>query len=130
HTAEYLANPRLPGWAKALLRDAARSYVGPDLGGIAERCPLSSPLRIIESGAPERPLPPFFAAVGTRDPLLRCSKRLKSALDALGTPCELHVSPGEIHGYDAMMWRPLAKEKWRATHAFLERCLRSSTASS
>jgi acetyl esterase len=120
YTEEYLANPKMPGWAKALLLDAARSYVGSDLRGAVERCPLASPLRIIESGAPDRPLPPFFAAVGTRDPLLRCSKRLKAALDALGTPCELHVSPGEVHGYDAMMWRPMAKEKWRATHAFLD----------
>lgn len=121
YTREYLANPKMPGWAKALLLDAARSYVGRDLLEAVERCPLASPLRIIESGSPDRPLPSFFAAVGTRDPLLRCSKRLKAALDALGTPCELHLSPGEIHGFDAFMWRPKAKEKWRATCAFLER---------
>jgi acetyl esterase len=121
HTSEYLANPRVPRWAKGLLRDAARSYVGDDLAGVVERCPLASPLRILEAGSPDRPLPPFFAAVGTRDPLIRCSKRLKAALDALGSPCELHLSPGEIHGYDAFMWRPMAKEKWRATHAFLGR---------
>jgi acetyl esterase len=123
YTPAYLANPRVPLWAKALLVDAARSYVGRDLLGVVERCPLASPLRIIESGSPDRPLPPFFAAAGTRDPLLRCSKRLKVALDAIGVPCELHVSPGEIHGYDALMWRPLAKKKWLATHAFLDRCL-------
>jgi acetyl esterase len=123
YTPEYLANPRMPAFAKVLLLDAARSYVGRDLLRAVERCPLASPLRIIESGGPDRPLPPFFAAVGTRDPLLRCSKRLKAALDVLATPCELHVSPGEVHGYDAMMWRPMAKKKWRATHAFLERCL-------
>ena len=121
HTNEYLANPRVPRWAKGLLHDAARSYVGDDLAGVVERCPLASPLRILEAGSPDRPLPAFFAAVGTRDPLLRCSKRLKAALDALGSPCELHLSPGEIHGYDALMWRPMAKEKWRATHAFLGR---------
>jgi acetyl esterase len=120
YTQEYLANPKMPGWAKALLVDAARSYVGNDLVSAVEQCPLASPLRIVESGSPDRPLPPFFLAVGTRDPLLRCSKRLKAALDALDTPCELHVSPGEVHGYDAMMWRPMAKEKWRATHAFLD----------
>ena len=123
HTPEYLANPRLPRWAKALMVDAARSYVGRDLQSVGERCPLASPLRIIESGAPDRPLPPFFAAVGTRDPLMRCSKRLRAALEALGTPCELHIAPGEIHGYDAMMWRPMARRKWRATHAFLDRWL-------
>jgi acetyl esterase/lipase len=58
--------------------------------------------------------------VGTRDPLLRCSKRLKAALDGLGTPCELHVSPGEVHGFDAMVWRAAARAKWRAARAFLE----------
>jgi acetyl esterase/lipase len=123
HTRQYLAEPRIPSWAKALLLDAARSYVGPDLTDVAARFPLASPLRILEGGGPDRPLPPFFAAVGTRDPIFRCSKRLKAALDALGTPCELHVAPGEVHGYDALMWRPMAKKKWQATHAFLERAL-------
>jgi acetyl esterase/lipase len=68
--------------------------------------------------------------VGTRDPLLRCSKRLKTALDALGTPCELHVSPGEIHGFDAMVWRPQARAKWLAAYRFLDaHCARRDTAS-
>jgi acetyl esterase len=125
HTAQYLANPRMPRWAKGLLVDAARSYVGDDHAAV-ERSPLASPLRILEAGKPDRPLPAFFAAVGTRDPLLRCSKRLKAAVDALGGSCELHLSPGEIHGYDAFMWRPMAKEKWRATHAFLERTMAPS----
>jgi acetyl esterase len=125
HTREYLTNPRTPRWAKALLLDAARSYVGHDVDGGALAFPLASPLRVIEERAadplgPDRPLPPFFAAAGTRDPLLRCSKRLKAALDALGTPCELHISPGEIHGFDAMVWRTAAREKWRAARAFLD----------
>jgi dipeptidyl aminopeptidase/acylaminoacyl peptidase len=55
---------------------------------------------------------------------MRCSKRLKAALDRLGTPCVLHVSPGEIHGYDAMVWRPEARAKWRAVYAFLEEHLK------
>jgi acetyl esterase len=123
HTDEYLKHPRMARWTKALLRDAARSYLGRDVRGAAEAYPLTSPLRIIEAGAPDRPLPPFFASVGTRDPLLRCSKRLKTALDALGTECVLHVSPGEIHGYDALVWRPEARAKWRAAHYFLDRKL-------
>lgn len=120
HTYEYLKHPRMGRWTKALLLDAARSYLGFDLRAAVDSCPLASPLRIIEAGAPDRPLPPFFASVGTRDPLLRCSKRLKTALDGLGTPCELHISPGEIHGYDALVWRPPARAKWRAAYAFLE----------
>jgi acetyl esterase len=121
YTGEYLKHPRMSRWTKALLLDAARSYVGPDVHGAARAFPLTSPLRIIEGGSPDRPLPPFFASVGTKDPLLRCSKRLKAALDELGTECELHVSPGEIHGYDALVWRPQARAKWVAAHAFLDR---------
>jgi acetyl esterase len=121
HTDEYLKHPRMSRLTKALLLDAAQSYVGHDVRSGAEKYPMASPLRIIESGSPDRPMPPFFASVGTRDPLIRCSKRLKAALDAMGTPCELHVSPGEIHGYDAMVWRPKARAKWRAVHEFLDR---------
>jgi acetyl esterase len=121
HTGQYLAHPRMSRWTKALLLDAARSYLGHDVRGAVEAYPLASPLRILEGGHPDRPLPPFFASVGTRDPLLRCSKRLKAALDALHTECELHVSPGELHGYDAMVWRPKARAKWIASYAFLDR---------
>ena len=120
HTDQYLANPRMSRWTKALLLDAARSYLGHDLERAVEAHPLASPLRIIEAGGPDRKLPPFFVSVGTRDPLLRCSKRLKAALDRLGTACELHLSPGEIHGYDAMVWRPGARAKWLAAYAFLD----------
>jgi acetyl esterase len=121
HTDEYLKHPRMGRMTKALLLDAARSYLGHDVAAGAERHPMASPLRVIEGGAPDRSLPPFFASVGTKDPLLKCSKRLKVALDALGTECELFVSPGEIHGYDALVWRPEARAKWKAAHAFLDR---------
>jgi acetyl esterase len=128
HTTQYLANPKIPRWSKGLIEEAARTYLGRellrDVARSADANPLSSPLRVLESGVrPDRPLPPFFASVGTRDPLIRCTKRLKSALDALGTPCELLVAPGEIHGYDTLIWRPAARTKWRRTRAFLERYL-------
>jgi acetyl esterase len=124
HTREYLANPKMTKWVKSLLLDAARSYLGKDIDRALKDAPLASPLRIIEAGKPDRPLPPFIASVGTRDPLIRCSKRLKAALDALGTLCVLHLSPGEIHGYDAMVWRPEARAKWRAVYAFLDEHLK------
>ncbi len=125
YTSQYLANPRIPSWGKRLIEDAAKSYLGRDVAAAAEAHPLASPLRLLESGAgPDRPLPAFFAAVGTRDPLIRCTKRLKAALDALDTPCEILVAHGEIHGYDAMVWRAAARAKWRATRVFLERHLR------
>ncbi len=120
----YLAHPKIPGWMKSLLHDAARSYVGADVAAGVAASPLASPLRILEeSQAPARPLPPFFVSVGTRDPLFTCSRRLKAALDRRGVACDLHVSPGEIHGYDALMWRAPARAKWRAAHSFLTRSM-------
>jgi acetyl esterase len=116
-----MAHPRVPGWAKTLTEDAALSYLGADYDAATARAPLASPLLILEREAPSRPLPPFLVCCGTKDPLLAHAKRLTAALEALKVPCDLHLSPGEIHGYDAMLWRPAAKEKWRATHSFLER---------
>jgi acetyl esterase len=116
----FMRHPRAGRWVKELLFDAAISYVGHDVHSAVERNPLSSPLAILENGfAPLRPMPPFFVDVGTRDPLLRHSRRLKQALDELGTRCDLHVWPGEIHGYDAMLWRRAARQKWRRLYAFL-----------
>jgi acetyl esterase len=113
-------HPRAAGWVKEMLFDAAISYVGHDIAGAVRASPLCSPLTILEGGfVPERPLPPFFLDVGTRDPLLKHSRRMKLALDAAGTRCDLHVWPGEIHGYDAMVWRHAAREKWRRVYAFL-----------
>lgn len=68
-------------------------------------------------------MPPFFAAVGTADPLLDDSRRLKAALEKRGILCELAVYPGEIHGFNAMVWRPAAKAKWKAVFDFLSRHL-------
>jgi acetyl esterase len=127
HTDEYLKHPRMGRWTKALLRDAARSYLGREVAAQARANPLSSPVRIIEGGTPDRPLPPFLASVGTRDPLIRCSKRLKAALDELGGECALYIEPGEMHGYDALAWRPSARAMWKRIHAFLDRHLRAGS---
>jgi acetyl esterase len=123
-TDRHLASTKLPAWVKALVFDAASSYVGPEVMRSSQAAPLTSPLLILESKErPVRPLPPFFASCGTKDLLLNQSRRLKAALDALDTPCDLHVSPGEIHGFDAMVWRPAAREKWRLSHEFLARTM-------
>lgn len=120
----HFENPKLASWLKELLFDATCSYLGGEtFYGHGAHAPLASPLTILESGEfrPERPLAPFFLSCGTRDPLFRDSKRLKAALDRLGVAAELFVAPGEIHGFDAMVWRPAARSKWRHAHAFLER---------
>ena len=71
--------------------------------------------------ADDRPLPSYFLTVGTADPLLDDSRKLHAALDARGAQSELQIVPGEIHGFNAMPWRPAALAKWRAVFAFLAR---------
>lgn len=117
-----LKNPRYPRWLRSQLFDAASAYLGKGVFRASEASQIASPLLVLENGFnPTRPLTPFFLSVGTRDPLLSQSRRLKAALDRLGTECELLVSPGEIHGYDAMYWRPAAQTKWSSAHRFLSK---------
>ncbi len=118
----YLAHPKIPFWAKGMLFDATCAYVGHDAFAPSGAALLASPLLVLEGGfVPERPLPPFFLSAGTRDPLLEHSRRLKSVLTTLGVESELLIAPGEIHGYDAMVWRKAAQEKWDRAHLFLAR---------
>lgn len=119
----FLSKPKVPGWAKAEIVGAAAAYVGRPVHAGAVRAPLASPLKLLEEPAPDdaRPLPPFFAAVGTADPLLDDSRRLERAIAARGGTCELSIHPGEIHGFNAMVWRPEARAKWRAAYDFLGR---------
>jgi acetyl esterase len=127
----YWRNPdkarKMASWVKRELRWAATSYVGYPLEERVHDARLASPLRLLSAPPPEgaRPLPPFFSAVGTADPLLDDSRRLKDALEACGGSCELHVYPGEIHGFNVMLWRPAARAKWRALFRFLDRHLPS-----
>lgn len=110
---------KLARWIRWELAWASRAYAGE----APDAAPLASPLRrMLEpptDGA--RPLPPFFLTAGTADPLLDDSRRLRAALEGRGVDCELHVYPGEIHGFNAMMWRPAARAKWRAAFEFLQR---------
>ncbi|HEX9104529.1 MAG TPA: alpha/beta hydrolase [Polyangia bacterium] len=87
---------------------------------------LADPLRVVERGdRPERPLPPFFAAVGTADPILDDTRRLKAALDQAGVDNEVHYYPREPHAFHALVFRKSARDCWRATFRFLERTLGS-----
>jgi acetyl esterase len=115
------ARRRLPFWLDDILRDVATSYLVPDGGA----CELADPLCLLERGEPpDRPLPAFFVPVGTRDPLLDDSRRLKRALDALGVPCTAMYYPGEVHAFHALVWRKEARRCWRDSLAFAEQHLR------
>ena len=115
--------PKVPEWAKKEILTAASSYVGKPIEEGAARHPLASPLRLFEAD-PEgstAALPPFFLACGTADLLLDDSRRLEAAVERRGGTAELHVFHGEIHGFNAMHWRPAAKAKWRALFHFLHK---------
>jgi acetyl esterase len=82
---------------------------------------LADPLLVFERGEkPDRPLPPFFAPCGTRDPLLDDSRRLKVALDRLGVECLAPEYEGEHHAFHAFVFREPAIRCWRETFEFLE----------
>ena len=124
-TDRYEAHPTLARWYKTALFDAASSYLGSRVFE-EDHDILASPIRALEdaktwNATAERPLPPFFIACGSRDPFLQQCQRLKDALDVLDVPAELFIAPGEIHAFDAMVWRAPARAKWKATHTFLAR---------
>jgi acetyl esterase len=108
---------RQPLWyrsMRALLRDYASSTDG------ASR-ELLDPLRLFENGALlERPLPPFFIAVGALDPLVEDSQRLAVALRRRAVVVEARSYPGEGHAFQLLPWRGQAGECWRNAFAFLE----------
>ncbi len=129
---------RLPRWIDGMIRDASASYLHgyPQVGGVETE--LADPLRVLElaAGLPipvlpatpprwERALPPFFAPVGTRDPLLDDTRRLEKALASLNVPCEARYYPGGIHAFHAMVWDPVARRCWRDALAFLDRAMRT-----
>jgi acetyl esterase len=114
---------RLPRWIDGMIHDASDAY----LSGVADSAhELADPLRLLEDAARtkasfDRPLPPFFAPVGTRDPLLDDTRRLESALAKLEVPCEARYYPGGIHAFHALIWDPAAQRCWRDALAFLDR---------
>lgn len=126
---------RLPRWIDGMIRDASSAYLRGHSLEPGPETELADPLRVLElaagagaageaaGAAPrfERPLPPFFAPVGTRDPLLDDTRRLERALGALGVPCEARYYRGGIHAFHALVWDPAARRCWRDALAFLDR---------
>ncbi|HUH02347.1 MAG TPA: alpha/beta hydrolase [Kofleriaceae bacterium] len=128
-TERFNLRRKLPFWVDTVLRDVGFSYLGTadplGPGGLG----LADPLLVVESGEQAaRPLPPHFLPVGTRDPLLDDSRRMAAALDARGVPCEARYYPGELHAFQAMVFRKPAQRCWRDTFAFLDRYVPSDAA--
>ena len=82
---------------------------------------LADPLRIVEEEEPMVPLPPIFASVGTADPLIHDTMRLKNALARHTTASQIAAYDGEIHAFQMLIWRKQARRCWRDTFDFIDR---------
>src|SRR5262249_18482832 len=113
--------PQLSAFLMDVLLEVERAYLARTR---ADSRDLADPLLLLERGGPfERPLPAFFAACGTRDPLVDDTRRLEQALGWLGAACEARYYPGELHAFHALLGRPAAQRCWREMFAFLDRVL-------
>jgi len=112
---------KLPAAVRAVLGDVSSSYLGRAEAHPEGGTELADPLLILESDAePTRTLPPMFASVGTRDPLLDDTRRLAAALQRRNVRCEMAIVPGEAHAFQAFVWRSASRANWRQTYEFLE----------
>lgn len=105
------------------LLEVERAYLGEVPPEVSRD--LADPLVFLEraadeGSAPPRPLPAFFSGVGTADPLLDDTRRLKAALDRLGVANQVDYYPREPHAFHAFAWRPNARAFWRRTASFLD----------
>jgi len=120
-TERFWRHRKLPAIVRMVLGDVSGSY----LRGLAVEPgehDLVDPLLLFERGQqPDRPLPAFFIPVGTRDPVLDDTRRLKRALDRMGARAEARYYSKEIHAFHAMIWRKPARQLWADQFAFLER---------
>ncbi len=128
-TDRFSKRRRVPWWVDGMIRDAGASYLHGHPQVRTAATALADPLVAIEDAARgahtfERPVPPFFAPVGTRDPLLDDTRRLEKALATLNVPCEARYYPGGIHAFHALVWDPAARRCWRDALAFLDRHMR------
>jgi acetyl esterase len=112
---------KLPAFLRDRLIEISEAYLeGADAsrpGGLE----LADPLLVIERGEkPARPLPPFCLSVGTKDPVLDDTRRMKAALDKLGVTCDVKYYEGELHAFQAMVFLPNARRCWLHTYKFLD----------
>lgn len=120
---------KLPMFVQDRLDEVSRAYLAGARTDAPGGLDLADPLVVLERREPpDRPIAPFFAAVGTRDPLLDDTRRLKAAMDHLGARCEVRFYAGEVHAFHALVFRANAVRCWRDTFAFVEDCLAPAAA--
>lgn len=109
----------LPSWLVDRLQEVERAYLAG--AGDVDRT-LADPLLFLEQAPkPDRPLPPMFLPVGTRDPILDDTRRMAAALTRLGGEGEARYYPGGLHAFHAFIFRAEARRCWADMEAFLAR---------
>lgn len=125
---------KLPTWLQDRLTETAEAYLAPhnasevaQPGAPAIDRAFADPLLVLERYArgelpwpADRVFPACFASCGTRDPLLDDTRRLGRALQSLGVPSETGIYPGELHAFQALVFRAQARRCWADTYAFLQ----------
>jgi acetyl esterase len=123
----FIRRRALPALVWDTIRSTAEGYTAGSPAQVDRA--LADPLCVLESDAVmDRPLPPFFATVGTRDPLLDDTRRLFAALERRDVPCEARYYPGGVHAFHAFVWQPVAQRCWRDSYAFLDAAMRDGGA--
>ena len=119
--ARFARRKKLARFIADRIDEVAEAYLFGHEHATPEELELADPLRVVERGdAPERPLPPFFAAVGTADPVLDDTRRLEAALQKANVPHEVRYYPGEPHAFHALVFRKPARDCWTRTFKFLD----------
>lgn len=114
----YARMASVPKLHAKVLADACAAYL-PEAPTMATE--LADPLLVLERGEqPERPLPSFFAAVGTKDVLRDDTQRLEHALRRLKVDVRSRYYRGEGHSFMAFMWKEHAQRFWRYALTFLD----------
>jgi acetyl esterase len=113
--------PGFPRFIADRIEEVGQNYLGSDPESHGDTLDFADPLPWLERGeSPDRPLPPFFLPVGTRDPLLDDTRRLGRALRSLGAVAEDRYYEGEVHAFHAFVMRKNARRCWVDTFAFLD----------
>jgi acetyl esterase len=112
--------PHMSSFIADRLAEVEEAYLGPGPWPCA--LDLADPVCVLERGQKaDRPLPPFFLPVGTKDPLLPDTRRMAVALRALGVEAVDRYYPGELHAFHAAVVRAVARQCWADTFEFLDR---------
>jgi len=123
--ARFARRKKLSRFLADRLEEVSEAYLFGHEHATPEELELADPLRVLERGdRPARPLPPFFAGVGTKDPILDDTRRLQAALDAMGVPCDARYYKGEPHAFHALVFTRSARDCWQRTFEFLDHTLK------